>query len=758
MGALLVIRRHLLATVACVLVAGFAWSAATPPRPCGFSGQEPRVFQAVVTRPQTTVPGGRRLELSLDARIEGHQWRSARGALLVHETREDEALAPLIPGDVVRFRARLHDPVDRKNPGIASRRARLGSRGVHCVGSATAPGVIPTGDTRSGPWRWAALVRRRGEGALSRPTGDGARVAQALVTGDRGRIRPSIVDDFRRSGLAHLLALSGLHLASVAGMTYLAVRRGWRRVPAWSRRVAPEAAAAVSALVAAGLFTLATGAQVSTVRALLCAAALMLGCALGRRVHGPTAIILAALVIVALRPAVVHEAGFQLSFAAAGSLVAGARWLRLPAAFLAEHPARRICVTAIHGAALTSLVAQVGTLPVLAHHFGDVPLLAVVANLMAVPLTTVVVLPLSLAALVLGPWFPWLPMLAAAAADLLVRLAAWFADSPQLSLFPPGPAGVVFLAAFLVLLSTGRARVRLVAAAMMLASVIAWGPEKNRDSLEVTFVDVGQGDSTFIETPSGARWLFDAGGSLFGAPDQNASRDDLLAHRSSDPGERNVWPFLRHEGVAHLDLVVVSHAHPDHYGGLAAVARHVTIDEVWVATLHGDPRYEALLRSLANRGTVVRVPPRGLALRDASGAALWVHAPVMDDRIAPPPWWSVNDGSLVVELRHRGRRLVWLGDVEHEAEAELADLGRIDVAKVPHHGSPTSSTAALVHALSPSIAVISCGTDNLFGFPSPEVVQRWRSVGARVMRTDLEGAIRVTIASDGKMDAFPLTP
>jgi competence protein ComEC len=208
--------------------------------------------------------------------------------------------------------------------------------------------------------------------------------------------------------------------------------------------------------------------------------------------------------------------------------------------------------------------------------------------------------------------------------------------------------------------------------------------------------------------------------------------------------------------IRRLALVIVSHPHPDHFGGLAAVAAHVPIDELWLSGDDSrDPAWTALLEQLARQGTRIVRPPLGLA-RERRGVRLLVLAPRGDDAagIAAPSGRGVNDDSLVVRLEFAGRALLFTGDLEAPGEAALVAavapaLLRVDVVKAPHHGSRTSSSPALVAASTPALVVISCGVANRFGFPAAEVVERWRAAGARVLRTDQAGAVRLHIDPGG---------
>jgi competence protein ComEC len=225
-----------------------------------------------------------------------------------------------------------------------------------------------------------------------------------------------------------------------------------------------------------------------------------------------------------------------------------------------------------------------------------------------------------------------------------------------------------------------------------------------------------------------------------------------------------VLRFLRTRGIDRLDVVVISHPHPDHYLGLLALAGRIPIGEIWVArpppgvAPPGQPGALSQGDVLAILGARVVHPPLGAARR-AGSVTLEVLGPVYDDGAgalpvaAADPVRSVNDDSLVVAVGFAGRRVLFLGDVEREGEDRLVAAGgaAADVVKVAHHGSATSSTPELVAATGARWAIVSCGRGNRFGFPAPEVVARWQAAGARLLRTDLTGAVIVTIDRAGSI-------
>jgi competence protein ComEC len=251
------------------------------------------------------------------------------------------------------------------------------------------------------------------------------------------------------------------------------------------------------------------------------------------------------------------------------------------------------------------------------------------------------------------------------------------------------------------------------------------------DELRLTSLSVGQGDSTLIEFPDGSTMLVDAGG----APEGGA-----------DPGERVVVPVLKARRLKRVDVMVLSHPHPDHFGGLLAVLRAVPVGELWdtgQGAAHGaGPIYAALLREARARGIPVKTPADVCGAERAFGAA-------RVRMLAPCPRYlpsrSANDNSIVLRVQLGRRRMLLTGDAEAAAEADLvrahrAEL-RADVLKAGHHGSRTSTGEAFVQAVGARFAVLSCGARNRFRHPSPEVVERLRRSGAVALRTDRQGSI-----------------
>jgi competence protein ComEC len=688
----------------------------------------------------------------------------ATGALLgLTIFADDGPLPTILPGDRLEVTGRLRPAVRYRLPGVATAARLDGTMSA----SADRVEILASG-SRADPRRWAARAQGRLVGWVEARAGpdDGKAVLRAALTGDRGGMPEAAAGALRDAGAAHVLAVSGLHLAAVAGLVFWVVRRAAAAARPLAIRVRPSHLAVAIAAPVAILYTFVTGAQTSTVRALVMALAAMFGVLSDRRPRGPQALALAALALCLGSPHAVFQPAFQLSFAAAAALVFGGMRRSRGGGLV------RRGLHALRSLVRASVLTAVATAPFTALAFGQIAAAGVVTNLVAVPLVSTAVLPLGLAGAALAGLWPGggaaLAELAAYAAAAVVRFSAAVAAAiPPWPSPPPAPLELAVLAAIAAGLgAAARARrPRVAAAAVAAAGLAAFGVaslvsaqvrEPARGELRVTFLEVGQGDASLVELPSGEVWLIDAGGDLAWGPDLDRAERARLA---ATPGERAVLAKLRRLRVRALDRVIISHPHADHYAGLYALADTIPIRELWLARPHAErpppPGYRALVARLALGGTRVMYPRLDRVYRHGEVEARVLAPRFLDERATEDPVLGANDNSLVVTLDYAGRRVLFAGDVEREAEALLLRrAGRAlaaDLVQVPHHGSKTSSTPAFVRAVAPGWAIISCGVGNTYGMPDPEVVARWRAAGAEVIATADAGSVTATIDRRGGM-------
>jgi competence protein ComEC len=462
----------------------------------------------------------------------------------------------------------------------------------------------------------------------------------------------------------------------------------------------------------------------------------------------------AALVLLVQSPLALIDVSFQLSFASVIALGLFAQRFAPAAAPKGAGRGRRAVRWLVRCLAI-SCIASSSTMPLVAHHFGEVTPAAPLGNLVLVPLVELAVLPCGLLGALLALIHPLLGAAPLSLAGWASRAALFGADgfrrlAPVILVRYPNllesAALVAGVGLVLYGLSRGtRGRRRWLFGAV-LAGLLATGSLLARDwrrkastEMCVTFIDVGQGDSALVEGPRGFVMLVDGGGRY----------DD-----SFDTGARVVEPLLRTRGIGHIDLVVLSHPHPDHLNGLLRVLERFSVGTLWTSGDDGrNPRYVELLALAHHHGVATPTP----APFEENGMRVETLGPWLGDAVGPPPGLDANNASLVVRLEYAGHAVLFTGDIGIDGEAELVARGESglhlasDVIKVPHHGSRTSSSDELLAAVRPRLAVVSVGKFNTFGLPKPATLARYADRGVPMRRTDQEGAISVAVDARGRL-------
>ena len=552
-------------------------------------------------------------------------------------------------------------------------------------GRVLADEVTRLGSAPVGLMRLGNALRARVLGVLDAGS---AAPAGALLSGFLvGAVDDLPDDDFealRRSGLSHFVAVSGSNVALVlAGWWVVAGPLGWGP----RRR-------AVLGLLGVAVFVVVTRWEHSVVRAGAMAAAVLGGRLVGVTVSPWMALGAAVTAVLLVSGGLVADLGMQLSVAATAGILLGAPLWR------GRRP--RWAWTAL-GA---TVAAQAAVAPILLMRFGSVPLMAPLTNLVAAPIVAFATAVGGIG-VVLGA--PPVLAVARAAAGVVLGVARTAADLPQV-----GWTGTALLVAAALVGRWRRARPWVAGAVTVTVAGLLVPIPVGPDRPEAAFLDVGQGDATLLRGASGEVILVDGGS------------DPLLL------GDR-----LREHGVDHIDLLVVSHRHADHVGGLVGIAGRIPIGAAWLPPQLGEgPLLDALHEELVAAGVDVRFPQPGTPALLGS-FRLEVLGPVR--RYASP-----NDASLVVLVETVGISILMAGDIEAIAQADLGPIAA-DVMKVPHQGAATSDEGWLT-ASAPRVAVISVGPND-FGHPSAQVIAVLEETGAEVRRTDLEGTVRVDLAA-----------
>jgi competence protein ComEC len=639
----------------------------------------------------------------------------------------------------------------------------------------------------------------RGLPALLRLTPDDAGMLSAMLFGDRTRLTHQLRTGFERTGSFHLFVVSGMHVALLAGLLFWLARRFHMR----------EGLATPLTLALAFAYALLTGFGVPVQRALLMTAVFLIARLLSRRRNALNALGAAALAVLVWSPRALFEASFQMTFLAiiaiAGIAIPlgersflrhayaarnlGDRWrdtalpprlaqlrvmLRLwgDAFAKALSPViRALPATALRSIfwaaelALIGVIAEAVMVLPMAMYFHRATVFGLPANMVSIPLVAVLA-PLGLTTFLASLVSPWLAALPASFLALLLHsitaLITCISRLPSADLRVPGPA----LAAALVAVACfglccwavrrSRAYAWVAVALLPIAATIVLWPEPSAlhpGQLEVTAIDVGQGDSLLVVGPKGRTMLVDAGGPTGAA----ANAENAAGSATFDVGEEVVSPYLWSREIHRLDIVALTHAHSDHMGGMPAVLRNLRPRELWVAVDPNSAPYRALLGEAAELGIRVRHLRAGdRLLWDSIDLSVLAPAPAYTNP-GPP----INNDSLVMRLRFGRPSVLLEGDAEAPSEHRMVEtarggegfeLGPDTLLKVAHHGSRTSTTPEFLALAAPRDAVISVGRQNTFGHPRPEIIQRLAAAHARVYRTDQFGLTTFLLDRDGRIN------
>jgi competence protein ComEC len=684
---------------------------------------------------------GERTRLRVEAKriLSGGTWRETSGAILLTVN----GRAPFDAGDYIRFTGTLKEPYNYGNPGEFDYRAYLKLKSVFVTGFVKKAGRVERVEAGGG-----GLIERHRKRIRELIDSSGARnkaFLKALIISDKAGIDPSEREAFNSTGVAHILAISGLHVGVVAFFAYSAALFLLKRSERLMLAFDVKKAALAFSLLPVFLYGMTAGFPVSTVRAVIMAGAFIVTLFLNRGRDFLNTLALAALIILLVSPYSVWDLSFQLSFAAVFSIIyMTPRLLTLLDTGQKEGGALRkgrlrdyiecVLTRRVKPAFLVTLAAGAGTAPILAYNFHRVSIVGLGANLVAVPLTGAVV-PLLLLSSLVSAFSPGLAsvflMLADLAFTLLLISVKAFASLPYASVWVTTPTAVemaLYYALLFFAVNFKKDR-RMKYGVLLVAAFVAadqgyYAWSKKSAELRVTFISVGQGESGLIETPGGETMLLDGGGVWGGF----------------DIGEKVLAPFLWSKKIKEIDYLVLSHAQRDHMDGLKFIAANFSVREFW---WNGKGELGELGRILREKGIQVRTIDNASAVRVVGGVTVETLHPTGRES------FDSNNMCLVLRIGYGKTRFLFTGDIGEDAERVLVKKDiRAEVLKAPHHGSRYSSSKGFLKAVNPSVVVVSAGRYNVFRFPHSETLERYNAAGLKVLRTDTDGA--VTIRTDGE--------
>lgn len=632
----------------------------------------------------------------------------------------------ILAGDKVRLSARLLADDDFSNFQEPLSLIVMKARGIHRRGYCKSLHLFEKIGEPKFSWRrlfsWLSQKLQKKierhfqnkEGQISR---EGA-FLEALILGERGRLDERTLLGLQSSGLFHLIAISGAHIAIISYFLF-----HFLRLLRFSDRLR-------SLIIIFGLlfYAFLVEGRPSVVRATTMAILYLISRLLWKDTAILNTLSAACLFLLLLNPLQLFEAGFILTFMATLTIILFFPRIKK---YLPLLPFR------LTDLLILSIAAQLGVIPFIAQAFNRVTLGSIILNIPAVPLIGLIMAAGWLFLLISAFSFSLASIAALVLKKIILLFLAighLFDGTQPLSYRIPSPPFFVVAGYFLflfLLIAPRRFRYQklvTLSCFSLFAFLLLFYPFPSSTShLRLTFLDVSQGEATLVEFPGREKMLIDGGG---------------FQDNSFDVGEYVVCPFLWRRGIKKIDYVVLSHAHPDHLNGLKAVVRNFAIKEFWEATQPSESKdYKELITSFHPKTRRYRYF-RGDKREIAGFKVEFLHPPA--ERQGPAP--VSNEDSLVFRLGQERGLVLFSGDIGESSEQELL-LYQIDlsalVLKSPHHGSQTSSSEPFLDTVSPKIIIISAGRGNIYGVPHSEVLKRYEKRGALILRTDLDGAIEL---------------
>ncbi|MDO8788770.1 MAG: DNA internalization-related competence protein ComEC/Rec2 [Sulfuritalea sp.] len=721
-GTALVVRRFVVVAtlVAAGAALGFVWAASfahlrlADELPAAMEGTDIELSGVVAGLPQA-LERGVRFEFDVEQAVPGVPPHISLAWYRTPDTADDD-VSPLIPvraGERWRFMVRLKHPHGNFNPHGFDYEAWLFERNIRATGYVR-PRSAERIDARV--WRPAYMVEMLRENIRDRfraalPDAPYAGILVALAVGDQQAIDAELWQTFSRTGITHLMSISGLHITMFAGLAYALINWLWRRSARLPLRLPAQHAAAAGGFLAAFCYCLLAGFAVPAQRTLY-----MLGVVAGARLTGremaaSRVLLLALLLVLLLDPWAVLAAGFWLSFGAVALLFHIGSGRLGPAHWMVEWGRAQWAVT-------------LGMLPALLALFQQFSVVSPLANAVAIPVVSFVITPLVLIGAL--PLLDPLLSLAHLITTWLMAFIDWLAALP-LAMWqqaaPPAWSVLLALAGGVWLLLPRGFPARWLGLLAFLPLLTVVPPRPGQGAAEVTVLDVGQGLAIHVQTAT-HDLLFDAGPAF--------SAD-------ADSGNRIIAPYLRALGVRRLDVLVISHADKDHEGGAASVLAALPV--------------KIVRASLPFEHALSAQPVPQEPCHDGDG---WSWDGVRFDMLHPGSESlssKANDVSCVLRVTAGGKSMLLTSDIEAVSENALlrkhpADLAA-EVMTVPHHGSRTSSTPEFIAAVAARDVIFPVGYRNHYGHPKEDVVARYVQSGTSLHRTDFGGAVWIGLGSAG---------
>jgi competence protein ComEC len=652
----------------------------------------------------------------------------------------------LDPGNRISALVKLKEPAPFRNPGVYER--DLKEAGIAAVGYVKHMKLLGRNDGLL--FRIAHNRQELGEIIDRSLSAENASFHKAIIPGLKKGISQEMRDAFSSTGLAHLLSISGTHFGLLAFICFSLARWIIKCLPVkyFSRLtlyITPTQIAVILTLPLLMTYAVLSGLSTPTVRSFIMVSIYMCALLLGRRGQWLNSLSVAAVAILLWQPDTLFELSFLLSFGAVlsiGMLLENRGSCNdletspfIEAGNKEVAGGMRKAYAKVETALLIPIAAVMGTAPIVALYFKQFPVIAPITNLLVTPFVCFIILPLGFVSGFNALIFNMTSMPFSAVIDSVTHFTLTvikvLSQIPFSSVPVHNPSFAVIVIYYFSLLAIMKSRKKW--RFLPLVVVICFyviSPRVSDHNLKIIFLDAGQGDASVVELPDAKVMIIDG------------------STHTPDMGLRVIAPYLWSKGIKAIDYMVVTHPHPDHYGGLMSLVDNFDVGEIWFngRTAHGA---EEFFQRARKSDIQLRILTRGDMLEN-DRYSIYVLHPYDEFRTMSPRggFSDENSDSLVLKIVSGDTSILLTGDIEEEAEENLLSLGKwlkSDIIKVPHHGGRTSSSWEFIKAVNPRIAVASAGRNNLFQHPHHETIERYRIAGAKFFRTDVDGAITVTL-------------
>ena len=648
-------------------------------------------------------------------------------------------------GDRIQFKTLMERPSGKRNPGQFDYRKYLFNQSIFFIARISRPDSIQLIEEKQGNWFIQNIIiplRQYCHHTFGKYFNDETEgMITALILGEKQDLDQDMVENFKKVGVVHVLAISGLHVGFIIAFIFsiLSLIRLNYYSKIW---------ALLCVLI---IYIVIVRFKTPVVRASSMAILYLLGEVLERKTSGYNIIFSAMAIILIFDPRELYNSGFHFSFTAVLSIIYGYSKFNqlLPLnAYIEKWKNKHLWLLFFRKVIwipfLVSLAAVIGTMPLTLYYYGMFPVYALLANLIVIPLTGLIVslsLFLLFISLLTETFSNGLATMIQLITQGLQKIVEHIAGLPFASIIMPIPTFTQLFMIFLFILFVlnFRKNVKVITALIIVLVFIYIFPELTvgHQELQVVFLDVGQGDAAFLRFPNQHTMLIDGG------------------DRSSrwDEGEKTILPFLQSDNALHINYLIGSHAHNDHIGGFLSLVNSLSIDTLVLSRYHYNSiLFKQLLEAAKKENIPIKKVGRGDRLSPDSSCRVYILHP--DSTYSKPKNFQgteCNNSSIVLKIQYGNNSILFTGDLERSGEQPLLQYEYFlesEILKVGHHGSSTSTSEDLLVKVHPLVAIISVGTKNKFHHPSPTTLERLGNYSIKTYQTSKEGAIKFSIGTE----------